>query len=219
MSVDLSQFNSLFEIGFAVHIAVAFLERIYAGQLPVRMERIGERLKAMERFKRALQEAKAKREATGEAYVLQLPHAVIDNAVWAERNESAVERLYSLSHALQSRLTSLKRILTLITITSIMVVLYSITLLFLIGLDLALVKDINALTASLLVLAQLLPLPLAALVFYIIARRMSQEIDRKLRGVGELRVVVTSPSSQSPAAYTSVEEIYQRDLGRSIHLA
>ena len=50
-TVNLSQFASLFEIGFALHFAVAFLDRIYAKELPVRIDAIAARAKALEQLK------------------------------------------------------------------------------------------------------------------------------------------------------------------------
>ena len=102
----------------------------------------------------------------------------------------------------------------MVTVLSIFVVVYTIVMLFLIGLDLPLVKGLDPWLASALVLAQLLPLPLAAGVFFLIARRMSLQIDRKLRGVGELRVLLASHDSGAAVAYASIEEVFQRDLGR-----
>ena len=109
---------------------------------------------------------------------------------------------------------ALRRVLGVVTVLSIFVVVYTIVMLFLIGLDLPLVKGLDPWLASALVLAQLLPLPLAAGVFFLIARRMSLQIDRKLRGVGELRVLLASHDSGAAVAYASIEEVFQRDLGR-----
>ncbi|MEO0973079.1 MAG: hypothetical protein AAFX85_08280 [Pseudomonadota bacterium] len=212
--VDLLQFASLFEIGFALHIAVALLERIYARELPVRIDRISARLNALERFKRELLAASVRLEESGQDTELQFAFRRIQNAVWAERNDALLNQLYDLGHIATGRLTALRRALGVITVLSMLVVVYSISMLFLVGLDLAVVKELDPVTASLLVLAQLLPLPLAACVFFFVARRMSLRIDRKLRGIGELRVLLTSNASASAVAYASVEEVYQRDLAR-----
>ncbi len=212
--VDLLQFASLFEIGFAVHIAVAFLERIYARELPVRVDRIAARLNALERFKREMLKGDARREETGQEKELQLAYRSIKNPVWVDHNDALLDELYDLGHMATARLGALKRVLGLVTVLSVLVVIYTVTMLFMIGLDLPLVKALDPLVASALVLAQLLPLPLAAGVFFFIARRMSLQIDRKLRGVGELRVLLASPVSTAAVAYASIEEVYQRDLGR-----
>ena len=97
---------------------------------------------------------------------------------------------------------------------SILVVVYTILMLFLIGLDLELVKALDPRVASALVLAQLLPLPLAAGIFFLVARRMSLQIDRKLRGQSELRLLLSNAETSAGPAYASIEEIFQRDLGR-----
>lgn len=211
--VDLLQFASLFEIGFALHIAVALLERIYAGELPVRVERVAARLNALERFKRELLEGSERRKRTGEASELNLAYRDIKDPVWSEHNDRLLDELYKLGHFATGKLGALKRVLSIITVLSILVVLYTITMLFLIGLDLELVKNLDPWTASALVLAQLLPLPLAATVFFLVARRMSQEIDRKLRGIAERRVLLANDASPAAIAYASIEEVYQRDLG------
>ncbi|MEO1076952.1 MAG: hypothetical protein AAFX41_13475 [Bacteroidota bacterium] len=212
--VDLLQFASLFEIGFALHIAVAFLERIYARELPVRVERISARLNALERFKREVFEGGVKRDATGQRHALQLAYRQVDNPVWPDRNDALLDQLYELGHIATNRLGTLRRVLAVVTVLSMGVVFYTVTMLFLIGLDLPVVKQLDPLVASALVLAQLLPLPLAAGVFYLVARRMSRQVDRKLRGVGELRVLLNGADSASVLAYVSIEEIYERDLGR-----
>ncbi|MEM9530311.1 MAG: hypothetical protein AAGA23_05290 [Pseudomonadota bacterium] len=212
--VDLLQFASLFEIGFALHIAVAFFERIYARELPVRINRIAARLNALERFKREMLEGRARREETGRETILQLAYRSVENPVWVDRNDTLLGKLSDLGHIATGRLSALKRVLGVVTVLSILVVVYSIVCLFLIGLDLPLVKELDPRVASALVLAQLLPLPLTAGVFFLVARRMSLQIDRKLRGVSEMRVLLSAVGPSASAAYVSIEEVYQRDLGR-----
>jgi hypothetical protein len=134
--------------------------------------------------------------------------------VWTNHNDGLLERLYALGHDSNGRLGALRRILAVITFCSILVVLYSITILFLIGLQVELVQGLDPMTASTVVLAQLLPLPLAAGIFFFVARRMSREVDRKMRGIGELRVMLSPPGATEGASYASVEEIYRRHLGR-----
>lgn len=219
MNLDLSQFASLFEIGFAVHIAVALIERIYARELPVRIERISARLNALERFKQEIQRAVAKREESGQSTELQLPYRSITDPVWADRNDALLDRLYALGHNSTGRLSALKRILGAITILSVIVVLYSITMLFLIGLQLEMTRELSPMFASALVLAQLLPLPLAAAIFYYVARRMSKEVDRKLRGIGEMRVMLLASGQSGIAGHPTIEEVYQRDLVQEGRLA
>jgi hypothetical protein len=94
------------------------------------------------------------------------------------------------------------------------VALYTVTVLFLIGLEADLVKDLAPMTASTIVLAQLLPLPLAASIFFFVARRMSLAVVRKRRGIGEQRLMLNNADSMTVAAYVTVEEIYRRDVGR-----
>jgi hypothetical protein len=212
--VDLIQFASLFEIGFALHIAVALLERIYAGELPVRVERISARLNALERFKRELAEESSRRKEGGKPVELRFPYRSVKDPVWADHNDELLDQLYRLGHVATGKLGALKRVLSIITALSIVVVLYTITMLFLVGLDLSLLKGLDPVVASALVLAQLLPLPLAACLFFFVARRMSQEIDRKLRGIAERRVLLASKNSPATVAYASIEEVYQRDLSR-----
>jgi hypothetical protein len=212
--VDLIQFASLFEIGFALHIAVALLERIYAGALPVRVERISSRLNALERFKRELIDDDKARKKGGKPGELRFPYRSVKDPAWHDHNDELLDQLYKLGHLATHRLGSLRRVLSVITALSLLVVLYTITMLFLVGLDLDMVKALDPWVASSLVLAQLLPLPIAAGVFFFVARRMSQQIDRKLRGIGERRVLLASDASPATIAYTSVEEVYQRDLTR-----
>ncbi|MEM7707483.1 MAG: hypothetical protein AAF358_18140 [Pseudomonadota bacterium] len=212
--VDLIQFNSLFEIGFALHIAVAFFERIYARELPLRIERIAARLNALERFKQELLEAVARHKETGQNTALQLAYRTVQNPIWVSRNDSLLDELNDLGHLTTGRLSALKRALGVVTVLSILVVIYTVVMLFLIGMEVPQVKELDPRIASALVLAQLLPLPLAAGVFFLVARRMSLQIDRKLRGLSELRLVLSSAETSAGAAYASIEEIYQRDLGR-----
>lgn len=215
MEVDLSQFTSLFEIGFALHIAVAFLERTYARELPVRIERIAARVKSLERFKREILEGAQQRERTGKNFVLQLPRRTFEDPAWVDYNDDLLDQLYNLGHESQGRLSGLKRILSGITILAVIVALYSVAVLFLIGLDVAWARNLEPMTASLIVLAQLLPLPIAAGMFFFVARRMSREVDRQLRGIGERRVVLSSSDQATISDVAMVEEIYRRDQGRS----
>lgn len=216
MEVDLSQFASLFEIGFALHIAVAFLERTYARELPVRIEQIAARVKSLERFKREILEGEQQQGRTGQPFTLQLPRRTVENPVWVDYNEELLDQLYILGHESSGRLSGLKRILGGMTFIAVTVALYSVAVLFLVGLDLDVTKDLTPMTASLVVLAQLLPLPIAASVFFFLARRMSREVDRQLRGIGERRVVLTSSESSAITEVAMVEEIYRRDRGRSV---
>lgn len=215
MEVDLSQFASLFEIGFALHIAVAFLERTYAKELPVRIEQIAARVKSLERFKREILEGEQRRQQSGETFELQLPRRTLKNPVWVDYNDELMDQLYDLGHLSKGRLSGLKRILGGITLVAVMVALYSVAMLFLIGLEAEFAKNLKPMTASIIVLAQLLPLPLAASMFFFIARRMSREVDRQLRGIGERRLVLSSSGSSAIADVAMVEEIYRRYLGRS----
>ena len=77
-----------------------------------------------------------------------------------------------------------------------------------------LVKDLDPLVASTIVLTQLLPLPLAAAIFFLVARRMSHEIDRKIRGIGELQLMLNNPDSATTSGYASVDQVYQRSRER-----
>ena len=211
MTVDLSNFASLFEIGFAVHIAVALLERIYARELPVRLERIGSRINALERFRENILKASMKREGGGLEHQLKLASGIILNPVWLKRNDDLIEKLHALRHDSARRLETLRKTLMALMFLSVLVVLYSVTMLFLIGFQIEALLTLNAWHASLLVLAQLLPLPLAAAMFYFRAHRMSLEVDRKLRGAGELRVSLTSEDKPNEIVYASIEEIVRSD--------
>ena len=90
-----------------------------------------------------------------------------------------------------------------------------------IGLDFEMVTGLTPITASAIVLMQLLPLPVTAAIFFFVGRRMSNEVDRKIRGVGELHLILNNAYSDSVTGYapvtdyTSVQQIYHRDLGRS----
>ena len=212
--VNLIQFASLFEIGFALHIAVALLERIYAAELPDRVKQIAARLNALERFKYEVHDAGIRKKVTGEAVELDFAYRSVTDPVWAKRNDALLDQLSGLGHLAAGRLSLLKRVLGMTTVLSIIVLLYSITMLFLIGLDLTLVKDLDPIQASALVLAQILPLPLAAGVLFFLARRMSLQIDRKLRGQCERRVLLANNSSPATVDSVSIEEIYQRDISR-----
>lgn len=211
MTVDLSNFASLFEIGFAVHIAVALLERIYARELPVRLERIGARIHALERFRDDILKAGMRREEGGLEHQLKLASGPIRNPVWLQRNEVLIEKLHTLRHDSARRLDTLRGTLTALMVLSVLVVLYSVTMLFLIGFQVESLLTLNPWHASALVLAQLLPLPLASAMFYLRAHRMSLEVDRKLRGAGELRVTLTSPDKPNEMIYVSIEEIVRSD--------
>ncbi len=212
MPVDLSQFASLFEIGFAVHIAVAFLERIYARELPVRLERIAGRINALERFKQEVLKASMRWQDEQRDSILPLASGDQRNPVWVKRNDDLLEHLHVLKHDSTHRLDALRAVLALLMILSILVALYSVTMLFLVGLQVEAVTALEPLRASLLVLAQLLPLPLAAALFYFFAHRMSLQVDRKLRGVGELRVTIGRADDPGQIRYLTIEEIYHRDV-------
>ncbi|MEM9056220.1 MAG: hypothetical protein AAGD86_02010 [Pseudomonadota bacterium] len=214
MNVNLAQFASLFEIGFALHLAVAFLERMYARELPVRIEQIAARINALERFKRELLEGAQQRDASGKANALKLPYRTLENPVWVRYNDGLLDQLYTLGHESTGKLSALRSILSSVTFMAVLVALYSVTALFLIGLEFEFVKQMRPMTASLIVLAQLLPLPLAAALFLFVARRMSRNVDRQLRGIGEKRLLLSDADSTASASYAMVEEIYRRDLER-----
>jgi hypothetical protein len=219
--VGLSQFTSLFEIGFALHFAVAFLERIYARELPIRIEKIVAIAKSMELFKQEVIEGQRKHEETGESIQLQFAFRTFENPVWVKHNDHVLDRLYALRQDSNGQVRVLKRILSVITFLSIMVALYSVTILFMIGLDFEMVMGLTPITASTIVLMQLLPLPVTAAIFFFVGRRMSSEVDRKIRGVGELQLILNNAYSSSVTDYApvtdhaSVQQIYHRDLGRS----
>ena len=219
--VDLSQFASLFEIGFALHFAVAFLERIYARELPTRIEQIVATAKSLELFKQEVIEGQRKYEETGESFELQLAFRTVENPVWVKHNDQLLDRLYALRQDSNGQIRVLKRILSVITFLSILVALYSVAILFMIGLEVDMVTGLTPITASAIVLMQLLPLPVTAAIFFFVARRMSYKVDRKIRGVGELHLILNNPYSApvtnyAPVTdYASVQQIYRRDLGRS----
>ena len=83
-----------------------------------------------------------------------------------------------------------------------------------IGLEVESVKNLSPMIASVIVLMQLLPLPLAASIFFFVARRMSNEADRKIRGVSELNLMLTGPE-QEVQRFASVEQVYRRDMTRN----
>ena len=210
-AVDLSQFASLFEIGFALHFAVAFLDRIYARELPVRISGIAARAKALEQLKKELSEERRSDRDAGNSSELRFAYRTVADPVWTRHNDHVLDRVYALMQDSQGRMTVLKRILNVLTFLSILVVLYSVTALFLIGLGVDLVKELDPVTASAAVLMQLLPLPIAATIFFFVARRMSQEVDRKIRGVGELQLMLHPPDSTTTHGYVSVDQVYLRD--------
>ena len=133
------------------------------------------------------------------------------NPAWTRHNDHVLDRVYALMQDSKGRMTVLKRILNVLTFLSILVVLYSVTALFLIGLEVQLVKDLDPMTASAAVLMQLLPLPIAATIFFFVARRMGHEIDRKIRGVGELQLMLNNPDTTTAHGYVSVDQVYQRN--------
>ncbi|MDJ0877916.1 MAG: hypothetical protein QNI86_04855 [Halieaceae bacterium] len=210
-AVDLSQFASLFEIGFALHFAVAFLDRIYARELPVRINGIAARAKALEQLKRELSEDLRSEKEAGATTELSFAYRTISNPAWTRHNDHVLDRVYALMQDSQGQMKALKRILNVLTFLSILVVLYSVTALFLIGLGVELVKGLDPMTASAVVLTQLLPLPIAATIFFFVARRMSQEIDRKIRGVGELQLMLNDQDTTTAQGSVSVDQVYQRD--------
>lgn len=211
-SVNLSQFASLFEIGFALHFAVAFLDRIYAKELPGRINGIAARAKALEQLKRELSDGPGSGIEAGGASELQFPYRTITDPQWTRHNDQVLDRIYALMQDSRGQLKVLKRILNVLTFLSILIVLYSVSALFLIGLDVELVRDLDPMTASAAVLSQLLPLPIAATIFYFVARRMGNEIDRKIRGAGELQLLLNDLDATTAHGYVSVDQVYQRDL-------
>ena len=219
MLTNLEQFASLFEIGFALHFAVAFIDRIYARELPVRIDRINARANSVERFKSEIIEGiKWQRETGKKNHEVRLSQTVIENPIWVQHNDQVLDRLYALRQDTTGQVKALKRILNVITFLSVLVVLYSVTMLFMIGLELDLVKGLDSMTASALVLMQLLPLPIAAAIFYFVARRMSKELDRKIRGVTELNLMLSKTDASVVKSYGSIEQIYRRDLRRNGYL-
>lgn len=211
--INLSQFGSLFEIGFALHFAVAFIDRIYARELPVRVDRINSRVKAIEKFKREIADGQRWMEESGEKFELIFPYRHIENPQWFKHNEQVLDRMYELLQNTNGQINTLKRILSVITFLSIIVVLYSISTLFLIGLEMDIVKSLDPMTASTAVLMQLLPLPLASAIFFFVARRMSNDVDRKIRSVGDLNLMLSPPEVGKINAYVSVEQVYRRHTG------
>lgn len=211
--INLSQFASLFEIGFALHFAVAFIDRIYARELPVRLDRINERVKAIEQFKREIADGQRWMEETGEKFELVFAYRHIKNPQWFKHNEQILDRMYALLQDTNGQIKTLKRILSVITFLSVIVVLYSVCTLFLIGLEMEIVKGLDPMTASTAVLMQLLPLPLASGIFFFVARRMSNDVDRKIRSIGDLNLMLSPPEVGRIDAYVSVEQVYRRHTG------
>jgi hypothetical protein len=84
-----------------------------------------------------------------------------------------------------------------------------------IGLEVEFLKGLAAMTATVVVLMQILPLPIAASIFFFVARRMSNEVDRKIRSLSELNLMMNKPSNTQINRYISVEQIYRRDLSQS----
>ena len=215
MTVSLSQFTSLFEIGFALHFAVAFLDRIYARELPVRIDLIIARAKSIERFKQEISEAQRSHEETGKKIELHLAYRIIENPIWVKVNDLVLDRLYALRQDSNGQMKALKRILKVIRFLSVIVVLYSVTILFMIGLEVNILKGLTPMTASVVVLIQLLPLPIATGIFFFVARSMSKEVDRKIRGVEDLNLLLSRPENTSITRFASVKQIYHRDLSRN----
>ena len=211
--INLSQFASLFEIGFALHFAVAFIDRIYARELPVRIDRINARVKAIEQFKREIADGQRWMKESGETFELFLAYRQVENPQWLKHNDQVLDRLHELLQNTNGQIRALKRILSVITFLSVIVVLYAVCVLFLIGLDLEIVKSLDPMTASTAVLLQLLPLPLASAIFFFVARRMSNEVDRKIRSVGEMNLMLSPPEIGKMNAYVSVDQIYRRHTG------
>jgi len=214
-TVNLSQFASLFEIGFALHLAVAFLERIYASELPVRINGIAARAKALEQLKRELSAEPQSHNESAADTELHFAYRTIKHPTWTRHNDHVLDRVYALMQDSEGQMRALKRILSVLTVLSVLVVLYSVTALFLIGLEVELVRDLSPMTASAVVLMQLLPLPIAATIFFFVARRMSREIDRKIRGLGEQQLMLNQPETATAHSSVSVEQVYLRD--RELH--
>lgn len=208
-TVDLSQFASLFEIGFALHFAVAFVERIYAKELPVRIKTLTSRAKSLEHLKKEIAEYESIKEKTGETLKLRFAYRTVEDPLWTKHNDFVLDRIYALRQDLKGQTKALRRILSIITFLSALVLLYSVTILFMIGLDMELVKGLDPMIASSVVLMQLLPLPIAAIIFFLVARRMSHEVDRKIRGIGELQLMLHNADVLNNG-YASVEQVFRR---------
>ena len=213
--VNLSQFSSLFEIGFALHLAVAFIERIYAKELPTRIERITARAKSLERFKEEILDHENHSKTSGTHSELKLGFKTITSPVWVAHNEQVIDRLYALRQDTNGQMHNLKTIVNLITILSVLVLLYSVTMLFLIGLDYEIVKGLDRLTASALVLLQILPLPIAATIFYFVSKKFGHETDRKIRGIGELNLILTKDNASTGKNFVSIDQVYRRFIRRN----
>ncbi|MCO4800144.1 MAG: hypothetical protein KC484_13080, partial [Colwelliaceae bacterium] len=179
----------------------------------MRVDRINARVKAIEKFKREIADGQRWMKESGEKFELIFPYRHIENPQWFKHNEQVLDRTYELLQNINGQINILKRILSVITFLSIIVVLYSICTLFLIGLEMEIVKSLDPMTASTAVLMQLLPLPLASAIFFFVARRMSKDVDRKIRSVGDLNLMLSSPDVGKINAYVSVEQVYQRHTG------
>ncbi|WP_026376120.1 hypothetical protein [Aestuariibacter salexigens] len=212
MTVNLSQFTSLFEIGFALHFAVAFLDRIHARQLPVRLERISARIKSLERFKEFIID---KERQPGPDFQLQLGYVTITHPVWLKHNDQLLDQLYALRQDVNGQIKVLKRILTVLTTLSVLVALYAVTVLFIIGLDFDIVRSLDSLTAATIVLMQLLPLPCAAGIFFFVSRKMSHDVDRKIRGISERNLMLGKPGESAKKNFASLEQVYKWDTHRN----
>ncbi|GEM_PF-4109138 len=213
-AIDLAQFSSLFEIGFALHIALAFLDRIHEKELPARLRQISNKAKALERFQKELSIASTPNENNAQISQILLAYRTIENPIWTKYNNYVLDRVFALAQDTRGQIRVLQQILNVITFLSILVLLYSVSILFMIGLGTHHVTGLAPMTASTIVLVQLLPLPVAAAIFFAVAHRMSNEVDRKIRGICELQLMLSEPDI-SPTKYATVEEIYQRDRGRN----
>lgn len=214
MIVNLSQFTSLFEIGFALHFAVAFLDRIQARELPVRLEQINARTRTLERLRDFLKD-KEKEKSGGNELKLQLGYLTINNPMWLKHNDQLLDRFYALRQDVKGQMKVLTRVLTVLTTLSVLVALYSVAVLFIIGFDLEFVKSLDTLLAGTIVLMQLLPLPCAAAIFFFVSRRMSREVDRKIRGISERHLMLGAPDQSGKKNFASVEQIYKWDSSRA----
>jgi hypothetical protein len=210
--IDLSQFASLFEIGFALHFAVAFIDRIYARELPARIISITSLIQSIERFKQEIDEGQQWQKESGKKFKLRVTSLYIENPIWIKHNDNVLDQLRTLSQEANGQIRALKGILSVITFLSVLVALYSVTMLFMIGFDVELLKGLDSMTVSMVVLMQLLPLPVAASIFFFVARRMSKDADRKIRSVSELNLMLNKPSNSQINRYVSVDQIYRRDL-------
>lgn len=213
-AIELGQFTSLFEIGFALHIALAFLDRIHEKELPARLKQISNRAKALELFQKEISPSPVSDKQQSAISELHLAYRTIDAPIWPKYNNYVVDRVFALAQDIKGQIKVLRRILNVITFLSVLVLLYSVTILFMIGLEADLVTSLDPMTASIIVLIQLLPLPVAAVIFFFVARRMSHEVDRKIRGLSELQLMLSEPDT-TPTKYATIEEVYQRDRHRN----